>query len=638
MIRLRLNTVISLGGFVLAVPTLAFALTFGYLRNSHSNLIILDQSIKRAQNSSIDSIESFFAEASSVMRVVASAAAMQPKLFKTEESKQILYSSLIAVKQIDAIYVSFEDGYHRVVTRITENRRISDNQIPPKAQWHSSYIDEFSTGNKRSRHRQFYDTWPQLIGGYSIKTQANITTLDHYVNAKKYRQLSISEPSINPDTGYPVVSLGMPIISNGKFIGFVGSNLTLNNLSSFLVENKISKRSITLIAKENGEIIAQPYDIKNQQSKDQKKSTFLQGNKNPLIRESFEKYEQGAGNDFRFRASNGMELTVSFVDIPDKFDQNWKLVFIAPTEDFIGHLRRTKYIIAITIAFLLLLLLLLIRVLSRGLAKNVEDVTQKLQKIQSLESSDFKIRQSKVKEIFDLQSGLALAQAVLQSFTKYVPLGVIKDLLRSGQEIVPGLQRREMTIFFVDIEDFSTYAEKTVPEDLIEQMEEFFTMVCDIVRQENGTVDKFIGDNVMAFWGAPSLDSDHAFRACCAALRTLKGMENLNRSWETRGKSTMQIRIGLNSANVLVGNIGSVDRINYTVMGNGVNIAARLEAKNKDFNTRICISDSVYLPLSNRIIARLISRITVKGRKERFPVYELLGIVNTTEQELMHKG
>ena len=100
----------------------------------------------------------------------------------------------------------------------------------------------------------------------------------------------------------------------------------------------------------------------------------------------------------------------------------------------------------------------------------------------------------------------------------------------------------------------------------------------------------------------------------------------------------MQIRIGLNSANVLVGNIGSVDRINYTVMGNGVNIAARLEVKNKDFNTRICISDSVYLPLSSRIIARLISRITVKGRKERFPVYELLGIANTTEPELMHKG
>ena len=165
MIRLRLNTVISLGGFILAVPALAFALTFGYLRNSHSNLIILDQSIKRAQNSSLDSIESFFAEASSVMRVVASAAALQPRFFKTEESKQMLYSSLIAVKQIDAIYVSFEDGYHRVVTRITENRRTSDDQIPPKAQWHSSYIDEFSTGNKRSRHRQFYDKWPQFIGG-----------------------------------------------------------------------------------------------------------------------------------------------------------------------------------------------------------------------------------------------------------------------------------------------------------------------------------------------------------------------------------------------------------------------------------------------------------------------------------------
>ncbi len=635
MIRLRLNTVISLGGFALAVPALAFALTFSYQRNSHSNLIILDQSIKRAQNSSIDSIKSFFTEASSVMRVVASAASLQPELFKTEESRQILYSSLIAAKQIDAIYVSFEDGYHRVVTRIDKDRRISDRQIPEKAQWHSSYIDEFSTGKKRSRHRQFYQTWPQSIGGYSVKTQTDITKLDHYIRAKKLQKLAISKPMTNPDTGYQVVSMGIPIINNGKYIGFVGSNLTLNRLSSFLEEDKISERSITLITNENGEIIAEPYDISNQNDEAQKKPTFLKKNDNLLIRESFEKYKQGAGNNFRFTTSNGMELSVSFVDIPDQFDQNWKLVFIAPTEDFIGHLRRTKYIIASAIAFLMLLMLLLIRVFSRGLAKNVEEVTQELQKIQSLELSEFKIHPSRVKEIFDLHSGLALAKAVLKSFTKYVPLGVIKDILYSGQEIAPGLERKEMTIFFVDIEDFSTYAEKTTPEDLITQMEEFFTMVCDAIRQESGTIDKFIGDSVMAFWGAPALNSDHAFQACCAALRTLKGMENLNQSWESKGKSSMQIRIGLNTANVLVGNIGSVDRLNYTVMGNGVNIAARLEAKNKDLNTRICISDSVYLPLSNRIIARLMSQITVKGREESFPVYELLGIVNTTDPDLM---
>src|SRR5690606_4661615 len=134
--------------------------------------------------------------------------------------------ALVAADQIDAIYVSFEDGFHRVVSRLDADRRRSDPRIPAEASWHASYIDAFSAGPRRARHRRYFGTWPQPAGeGYSVPTDLEIRTLNHYVTAKRTRRLAVDEPTINPDTGYPVMSLGWPVTHQGRFIGFVGANM-----------------------------------------------------------------------------------------------------------------------------------------------------------------------------------------------------------------------------------------------------------------------------------------------------------------------------------------------------------------------------------------------------------------------------
>jgi adenylate cyclase len=197
-----------------------------------------------------------------------------------------------------------------------------------------------------------------------------------------------------------------------------------------------------------------------------------------------------------------------------------------------------------------------------------------------------------------------------------------------------GVEQRFMTVFFADLKDFSTLAEQMAPNDLLAQLSVYFEVVSNAIAEESGTVDKFIGDGVMAFWGAPVYRDDHVLRGCCGALRATRRMELLNVDWSKQGRPPLCLRIGLHCADILVGNVGSTERLSYTVMGDGVNVAARLEGINKTFGTTICISDSVLEAVGPTIVARPIRKVQVKGRKREFMIYELLGIKFSDDPEL----
>jgi adenylate cyclase len=178
---------------------------------------------------------------------------------------------------------------------------------------------------------------------------------------------------------------------------------------------------------------------------------------------------------------------------------------------------------------------------------------------------------------------------------------------------------------FTDLEAFSSLSEEIPTQELLSRVSAYLEVVSRAVNVEGGTIDKFIGDGVMAFWGAPALLEDHAWRACLAALRTQHAMDQLNARWQQQELKPFHVRIGIHSDAVLVGNIGSKERMGYTVMGDGVNVAARLEGVNKEYGTRICISHAVFREAGERLCVRPISDVTVKGRRGKIPIYELLG-------------
>src|SRR5207237_5829193 len=165
------------------------------------------------------------------------------------------------------------------------------------------------------------------------------------------------------------------------------------------------------------------------------------------------------------------------------------------------------------------------------------------------------------------------------------------------------------------VENFSRHSETLARDELLVQISTYLEEVSSAISQEGGTVDKFIGDGVMAFWNAPVQRSDHVLRACAAALRAARRMERVNDAWEAEGRPRIHIRIGLNCANVLVGNVGSSSRLSYTALGDGVNVAARLEGVNQQFGTTICISDSIYDQMRTEILVQPVKPDQVKGRE-----------------------
>jgi adenylate cyclase len=569
--------------------------------------------------------------------LLAEVAAADPSFFRTERSREILFRALTTAEEIDAAVVSFEDGYHRAVTRIDDDRRRSDPRIPPSANWHANFIDDFSLGVDRRRHRTFFDTWGHLVGEYDVATTTDYRTTSGYPEAKQSGALAVTKPQVNVDTGYPIINLRVPVYHNGAFIGCAGATITLGVLSGFLATHRASPNGSTIIANVvDGEIIAASERQKSVRMVDGRLEVAqLENIDDEDARAAYRLQRQTGKSEFVFPSPrNGQELSASFAQFPESFGHPWQAIILTPTDDFIGALKATNREILVIIIGLSIAELVLIYLLSRRLSRPIESISRDLKSVETLSFDQPMSRPSSVREIAQLQSAASLLRNSLQSFCSFVLVDVVRGLVRSGIPLALGVESRSLTILFADLENFSTRAEQSTPDALLDQMSVYFEQVSRAISDEKGTVDKFIGDGIMAFWGAPIALPDHVLRACAGALRAARRMERINEVWRTEGKPTFRIRIGLNSAEVLVGNIGSSERFSYTAIGDGVNVAARLEGTNKAFGTTICISDSVFNAVAPEIVARPLRHVRVKGRKQDFMIYELLGIANSHDPEL----
>jgi adenylate cyclase len=187
-----------------------------------------------------------------------------------------------------------------------------------------------------------------------------------------------------------------------------------------------------------------------------------------------------------------------------------------------------------------------------------------------------------------------------------------------------GGKRREMTVLFSDIRGFTTVTEKGDAEALVAQLNEYFSRMVEVVFRHHGTVDKFVGDMVMALFGAPVEDPAHAEHAVAAAVEMVDVLGQLNRKWQGEGRVPFDIGIGVNSGEMIAGNIGSRSIMSYTVIGDNVNLGSRLESLNKDFRTRIIISDATRTRLQNDYTVRALGDVTVKGKTRPVAIFEVV--------------
>jgi adenylate cyclase len=232
-------------------------------------------------------------------------------------------------------------------------------------------------------------------------------------------------------------------------------------------------------------------------------------------------------------------------------------------------------------------------------------------------------------------------------FGHYLSPVVVNMLANDPDKAKLGGDRRELSILFSDIANFTTVSESfQTPEGLVELLNEYLSEMTSLVLKSEGTLDKYVGDAIIAFWNAPLPQKDHAMRACVAAVEMQRKLSLLRLKWKKEGKPEIGARIGVNSGIVIVGNIGGKDRFDYTAIGDPVNLASRLEGANKQYHSSIMISDMTYTHVKSKVTVRELDLIQVKGKTEPVKVYELLGMsaeLKQTEEEkqsldLYHEG
>lgn len=218
------------------------------------------------------------------------------------------------------------------------------------------------------------------------------------------------------------------------------------------------------------------------------------------------------------------------------------------------------------------------------------------------------------------------------AFQQYVAPAVIAQLLEHPHLLSLGGEEKVLTAMFTDIRGFTTLSEAMSPSALVDLLNEYLSEMTSVIFRYWGTLDKYIGDAIMAFWGAPIPQDDHAERACYAALGMLQALRALHARWKAEGKLGFDIGIGIHTGPMLVGNIGSTRRLNYTVIGDNVNLASRLEDLNKQFGTRLIVSEATVQAVRGKLVARELDLIRVKGKTRPVKVYELLGRVEESDQ------
>jgi len=218
-------------------------------------------------------------------------------------------------------------------------------------------------------------------------------------------------------------------------------------------------------------------------------------------------------------------------------------------------------------------------------------------------------------------------------FGKYVSPVVIDNLIKNPDKINLGGEKRNITIFFSDIRDFTPISEKLEPEDLVKLLNEYLTEMTSIIGKDQGLVDKYMGDAIMAFWGAPLDQPNHAEMACSSSLEMLEKLKGLQKKWKSQDIPSFDIRIGLNSGDAIVGNMGSSKRFDYTAIGDNVNLASRLEGLNKYYGTKILITENTKKSVKDKFETRKLDLVKVKGKKKPILIFELLSKKNELDKK-----
>jgi len=435
----------------------------------------------------------------------------------------------------------------------------------------------------------------------------------------------MTDPYIFFATGEAGYTLRMPI-SEGRR-GVVAGDIFLGAAKTMLRKQQLGQSGLAFLFDDAGRVLAHP-DMSALL-----KAVSAQGKSGELpslsavdtigVSAAIDAWKQtGVAHQF-FHDGQQRAYAAAFRPIEAAGSANLRLGLFAPVDEFYAEIeseRRALFIVAI--CFVLAVLPIAFG-LGSMLSRSLTLLARETDSIQRFQFTDTPQLHSPIREIDELGHSVFTMRTLVKTFSNFIPKRLVQQLVETGDAMTLGGVRKEVTLLFTDVENFTALTEKADPTRVMQYTSRYFAAVSNEIMKHSGTIDKFIGDAVMAIWNAPVDDPDHATNACRAALAFMRANDMLNAQFKVEGWPAYRTRCGLHTGEAVVGNIGSEDRMNYTALGATVNLAARLEGLNKNYGTSILVSAALRQRVGSEFIFRSVDFITPKGFAEVFEIYEL---------------
>jgi len=615
--------------FVGALATLLILIQFKTFRlaTEESASAHMDAASSRA----FGRLQTQVAEIASLVRVLSTSSTLADSDEKTEIDRGIALftAALLQLPQADSIYVGYSNGSFLQVRRV---EGLSDEQratlrAPASAAIGISLIRPTSGGSLPMR-RIFEDQQGNQTGqldlwnyGYDARKRR------WYLDTLEADRPVISSPYISFSISAPVITISAPL--RGTVVGVIAADLKLDSFSDFVNTQRPGAHGTAVIFDSTGTLIAHPefaqFVASAQMNPAHPELPTARDINDGLVAAVLKRWDGQDQYNGSIRDDDGRDYFFRVQHFALNDQPGGYMLMLAAQDDFAADIRKWQ---AVALALAVIASAAFVPgvwYFGNQMSRALKAITVQAAKLQTLAAPDPSPVGSHVKEIRDLGLTVSLAQRAIWSFARFVPKEIVRRVVDNSISTELGGIRQELTIVFTDVRGFTTIAESADPDVLMRQMSRYLAALTDAFLAEGGTVDKFIGDSVMAFWNAPDPQQDHVERACRAVLAGQTAAERLNTEFEAEGLPPFYTRFGIHVGEAVVGNLGSAERMNYTALGSPVNLASRLEGLNKEYGTTILVSDDVYARVRHRFQFRAVAAVVAKGMTSEICVHELLG-------------
>jgi adenylate cyclase len=526
--------------------------------------------------------------------------------------------------QLFSLYVGYDDGSFIEMDAIEGARRETRARLeaPDQAAFRLVIISRADPARTRSR-RLFLSDKLETIRELPGPLDYDPRERPWYKDASRRDGTWLTGPYVFFATGKQGYTVQLALEQGSG--GVVAGDLLLDATQQLLKREQLTPSAVAFLFDDDDRILAHP---KMSEIMGREVSGTL-----PRLRETdmagvlkaIRAWRANGISEQFFRDPAGRLYAAAFRTILNSGPAKLHVAVVAPVDEFFANILSERgRLFAAALAFVGLMVPI-VYFMGSLLSRSLRALAEETDRIQKFEPSTAPPVRSMIREIDELGHSVSTMRTLVQTFSNFVPKRLVQQLVETGDAMTLGGARREVTILFTDVVNFTGITENRDPAQVMQYTSRYFAALSDAIMANKGTVDKFIGDAVMAIWNAPIEDENHVANACAAVLGCIEANRELNAAFEREGWPVYNTRFGLHVGDVVVGNIGSADRMNYTVLGTTVNLAARLESLNKNYQTTALVSEAVKQRVESRFEFRAVDRIKPKGFVAEFQVYELVG-------------